>query len=557
MILSGFAPLLLALSAFAQQDQPRATADAQANFAIAGVVVDGVSGQLLSQAEVFIQAQGIPDSGQSMMTNDDGSFAFYNLASGHYTLSARRRGYLEQAYKQHEGFSTAIIVGAGQDTSHLRFPLPPEASISGEVTDEMNDPVRQANVILFQRGLRSGRSATWRRAGASTDDRGHYSFTHLLPGTYFVAVSAQPWYAQHDVEIMRRASNPGEVQTEELIIPPDPALDVVYPVTFFSNAPNMADAAPITVRPGEAETADFALHPISALHLTVICDPPGGPDGPGNVWAEVREAVGEGWHEGVSVHSAQIRPGLLEITGLPPGGFDLTLHTSHGKESSVRSVSVHLAEDSKIDFSGAAVNATVSGVIRMDDGVLPARSFIQFRNRNTGEQVGAQVEENGQFVLRGRSLDPGNYDVSANGSGGMAVRSLSATGGKVSGRSLEVAAGQDVKLTVVVSKGTGRVSGVALKDDQPVDEVMVVLVPEVLENNLDLFRRDQSDSDGSFNLAGILPGKYTIIALESGWDLNWYDPTVLQKYLPSGEHVEVAPNAKLQVKVKVQTSFQK
>lgn len=556
MFLSEFAALIVALG-FAQQDQPRATADSQANFGIAGVVVDGVSGQPLSHAQVFIQAQGIPDSDQSTTTSDDGGFAFYNLTSGHYSLSARRRGYIQQAYKQHEGFSTAIIVGAGQDTSHLRFPLPPEASISGEVTDEMNDPVRHANVMLFQRGLQSGRSATWPRGGASTDDQGHYRFTHLLPGTYFVAVSAQPWYAQHDVQIIRTGSDHGEVQTEEQIIPPDPALDVVYPVAFFSNAPNMLGAVPIPLHPGEAETADFTLHPIPALHLTISSDPSGGPDETGNVWADVREEVGEGWHESVPVHSAQIRPGLLEITGLPPGAFNLTVHTSHGKESSARSLSLQLAQDSKIDFSGAAVNATVSGVITMDDGSLLPRSFIQFRNRNTGEQVGAQVEENGQFVLRGRSLAAGTYDVSANGSAGMAVRSLSATGGKVSGRSLEVAQGQDVKLAVVASIGTGRVSGVALKDDKPVDGVMVVLAPEVLENNLDLFRRDQSDSDGSFNLAGILPGKYTIIALENGWDLNWYDPRVLQKYLPSGEQVEVARNAKLQVKVKVQSPFQK
>ena len=39
---------------------------------------------------------------------------------------------------------------------------------------------------------------------------------------------------------------------------------------------------------------------------------------------------------------------------------------------------------------------------------------------------------------------------------------------------------------------------------------------------------------------------------EDGWDLDWYTPAVLQKYLPTGERVEVSPNSKLDVKVNVQ-----
>src|SRR5229473_774184 len=151
-------------------------------------------------------------------------------------------------------------------------------------------------------------------------------------------------------------------------------------------------------------------------------------------------------------------------------------------------------------------------------------------------------------------LATGTYDVFVGGPSAETVRSLSATGAKVSVRSIEVAAGQDVKLTVVVSKRSGHITGVALKDGKPLDGVMVVLVPEVPEHNLVLFRRDQSDSDGSFNLPGVLPGKYTVIALENAWDLDWYTPGVLQKYLPAGEPVEVSPNSKLDVKVNVQHS---
>jgi len=95
------------------------------------------------------------------------------------------------------------------------------------------------------------------------------------------------------------------------------------------------------------------------------------------------------------------------------------------------------------------------------------------------------------------------------------------------------------------------VDGFALRDDQPFAGAMVVLVPHDPANNTPLFRRDQSDSDGSFTLPNVVPGLYTVIALANGWDLEWSNPAVLQPYLKSGEAVQVTGGGKLQVKVQV------
>jgi protocatechuate 3,4-dioxygenase beta subunit len=138
-------------SSFPQQaPAPAPDAPASRNLQIAGIVVDAFSGQPISHAEVSIQSQTRANTGQTVVTGDDGRFLFDSVAPGHYPLSARRRGYVQQAYKQHEFFSTAIIVGPNLDTSNLRFALPPDASISGKVIDELNDPVRNAQVHLLQ-----------------------------------------------------------------------------------------------------------------------------------------------------------------------------------------------------------------------------------------------------------------------------------------------------------------------------------------------------------------------------------------------------------------------
>ena len=81
---------------------------------------------------------------------------------------------------------------------------------------------------------------------------------------------------------------------------------------------------------------------------------------------------------------------------------------------------------------------------------------------------------------------------------------------------------------------------------------MIVLVPADPVNNRVLFRRDQSDSDGTFVLANIVPGRYTLLAIQDGWELEWANPEVLGKFMKQGESLVVEPKGKYSVKVNVQ-----
>jgi protocatechuate 3,4-dioxygenase beta subunit len=66
---------------------------------------------------------------------------------------------------------------------------------------------------------------------------------------------------------------------------------------------------------------------------------------------------------------------------------------------------------------------------------------------------------------------------------------------------------------------------------------MVGLVPNNPEANVDLFRRDQSDFDGTFTLAGVVPGTYTIVAVENAWGFEWLKAGVLARYVQHGQNV--------------------
>jgi hypothetical protein len=67
---------------------------------------------------------------------------------------------------------------------------------------------------------------------------------------------------------------------------------------------------------------------------------------------------------------------------------------------------------------------------------------------------------------------------------------------------------------------------------------MVLLVP-ASGGNLQDSRRDQSDSDGTFTLGRIVPGKYVLMAIEDGWDLELENEEVLRPYRERGKPVEV------------------
>jgi hypothetical protein len=74
---------------------------------------------------------------------------------------------------------------------------------------------------------------------------------------------------------------------------------------------------------------------------------------------------------------------------------------------------------------------------------------------------------------------------------------------------------------------------------------MVVLVPIGAESAIELFRRDQTDFDGSFLLPDVVPGSYAVIAIEDGWNVDWSVPTVLARYTPRGQRFKIGHKCKV------------
>ena len=132
------------------------------------------------------------------------------------------------------------------------------------------------------------------------------------------------------------------------------------------------------------------------------------------------------------------------------------------------------------------------------------------------------------------------------------VQQLSASGAKVHGTEVTLDGSHDAQLTITVVPGVGHVTGVAQLDGKPKAGALVLLVPQSADVFDDNLRMDQSDSDGTFALADILPEKYWLIAIQDGWDLEWANPVVLQPFHEGAELLQIATDDTKKLTVNIQ-----
>ncbi len=541
------------------QPQPAASlAPVQQGYRIAGLVVNSLTGQPVPSASVAIApiTQGADrEISKSVTTGTDGRFSFVALSRGKYSLMATARGSSLQYFEHHDPFATAIAVGLGLDTDHLVFRIQPDASIEGDITDDNNEPIQNAMVRLFQASTEGGQQKTVPMNQDQTDDLGHYRIGHLAPGTYYLSVSARPWYAQNS-NPHRGPGNPNP-KSDAQAMQDAATLDVTYPLTFYPGTTDSAGATPLQLTPGEKATADVTLHAIPSLHLQIHTASAENAVLGRMVFPRISQRIFEGYLDSVfNAPDSWVAPGVLEISGLAPGHYIVEMPLSTGpndKGGKAWYREIDLAGDAEISASDGPSFASVSGSIFFQDAArVPRQASIQLTNPETGETFRSDIADRGEFDFRSDDVRPGRYIIALENTGGFFLQKITAAGAKVMGRTIEIGSTGSVHINGIASRGAAQVDGTAMREDEPFAGAMIILVPQDPANNAPLFRRDQSDSDGTFTLPDVVPGQYTVIAIANGWDLEWANPAVLQPYLKKGETVQVPVAGKMQVKVQVQ-----
>jgi len=143
---------------------------------IAGGVVNRTTGKPVAQ--VRLRLRGKTD--RFAVTDSGGRFQFTGVQPDRYSLLGVRAGFL--------GEVRTVTLPEGATLQDLRFPIIPQAVISGRVLDADGWPVRGATVQAFRAG-ENGEEPEATAGVNHTDDLGQFRVAGLSAGRYYLRIS--------------------------------------------------------------------------------------------------------------------------------------------------------------------------------------------------------------------------------------------------------------------------------------------------------------------------------------------------------------------------------
>ena len=369
------AALLFVPLALAQLPNPVTSGD---HFDISGTVTDAVSAKPLPGAQVTLQATTGNAESRTARTDPSGNFAWRNVPTGVYDLSATR-----DDYASGDAASKKLILVSGTQPDHFDLALQPQAILTGVVTDRANNPVNRAQVIVLRAAIVAGHRVLRSREEVQTNEHGAFRIVGLNPGPCYVAVAARP--------------------------PANPTEDAgAYPVTYYPNVTEWASSQVVELRPGAEQQADIKLSPTPAFRISGRVSPTadvtfgllpltGAP-------AKLQPAFD---------HTFDSNTGAFSLSGVSPGSYILqaTCKDRNGRDlSAFRQIAL-----TGVNVSGLNVNINrlpaISGSLHVE-GVDNPDQVLSAVNLQAGSDVYSQAVRGSRFALN-QSVPPGTYELSA------------------------------------------------------------------------------------------------------------------------------------------------
>lgn len=431
------------------------------NSSVSGTVVDE-RGHPVKNARVSLNGT----ASRQLISDASGAWTFDKIPEGRYTISASKTRYLAGQFgmRKPDRAGTSVQVGATDHKTGLTVMIFSPAVITGFVFGDDGEPVQNAQVRALRYTSRTGVRRLQMSGGASTDDRGMYRLYGLTPGEYVLS-----------------ATGPNEGIVNGAI------------------------------------TAEMAV----AIEKAMAA-------GAGE--AQVRIANG-----------VLTLPGGEQMQAPSPVAFAPTYFPGVTNAAAATSVTVTGGEErSGVDITLVkAQTTTVTGVVVARGGALPPNVSLQLTSADeAGQSVplpGTRVEADGRFTLR--NVPPGQYMLVARaqttvrqelpgvaGAGNAPVVQTVQTSS--TGRTFVSVDGAPVSGVVLMLDGGRTVSGRVTFEGIVPDLTKVrftaslQMAPTAASVTLPPPQPAQVAADGSFRIANVLPGRYTLRVSGPQWTVK-------------------------------------
>ncbi|MBA3392872.1 MAG: carboxypeptidase regulatory-like domain-containing protein [Deltaproteobacteria bacterium] len=457
---------------------------------LAGTVIDAASGAPVPGARVEID--GDSGGGDSTFTNAEGAFRIARLTPGRYVATART----DRGYGRTEG---STLVGLGQHVDGVVVKLFPAVRLEGKVIISTT----QQPCTAPQVSLNDSASSRWIEVRSEPD--GRVWAEGVLPGKYTVDVGCRGFQG-------REKYDPIVVTDKDvtgLVWEVDPGATVRGRVLAKSGTP--------------VEDADIWARSIG-----------------GNARGKT------GWGGDRST-----RDGSYELTGLRPGSYKLEVSTDKGvgpKDGYKVEVAAGatVEQDLVIEDAGSVKGLVVDAEGKPVGGIsVSARALAGGGSWSFGGGENKTADD-GTFSIE--SLRPGEYRISAQRSWSEQLRKPGTSDDAKQGERATVRANQTATVRITVESQSGKILGLVTDTaGQPVADAFVSAAREsdaagaqqssVQQTRWSWDERPVITSvDGTFTLAKLSPGRYTVRAFRKGGGEA------------IAEHVAIGATAKLQIK---------
>jgi hypothetical protein len=475
------------------------------------------------------QPQSQPDISNRAVTNEKGEYRFTNVAAGRFRVAPLAEAFVITSGGTAGGGAggIAVTVSDGQTASNIDFTLARGGVITGRVLNSDGRPVIAERINLTMVGANGLPQPVngGNRFGNETDDRGIYRIYGLPAGSYLISAGG--------------GDRPGLSRR------------IRYPLTFYPDAAEQAQAQIVTVETGAAaESIDIRLGaPLKTYSVAGrVVDADSGQPTPGvpiNIGRQRGQGpAGGGPGGGAGSSGVANTDGAFRVTGLTPGRYSASAGSSGFPGGSADASGDFYSDPVNFEISGDNVTgveikvhrgASIAGTVAVEGsndpsvGAMLSQLMISASSRGGqsqqpqgqagrggmgGRQNLAQVGPNGAFRIGG--IAPGRVRLNVNGLGGgfggngFSLVRIERDGAAINGE-FNVASGEQVAgIRVVVGFGTGAIQGRVVIAGGALPEGTRLMVSVRPLNSAGQNRPAQVDASGQFRVEGLLSGSYEV-----------------------------------------------
>jgi len=508
-----------------------AVALADETYTLRGKVVSSVDGTPVRGA--LVQLNG-PAHGSSLSGND-GSFAFSKLPAGEFVVSARKQGYFATELGEPLG---AVVERVRLDagTRELSLPLIPEGVIHGRILDELGEPIEG---LYVQARPRFGRNSEMNRSAdraATTNEAGEYRIAGLTAGSYYLLETVKSGRGNEAMLTAVRRMKSG------------------VPINYYPGVLEAAQAAAIRVQPGSSQQIDWRIthQPLYQLsgrvqtkgesrnlvvgllssysdqNLTLAL---AGPDG-----SFVFQGVAQGEYAVAAIEDAPKPQMAIKMITVKTNVQDLVLQVFPGTRIPVRFREEYTHKHSS-EPSDESAPVSVE-FLRVD---LP----YEVATKLIGEQ---QSDWNAQKKELQVLLEPGAFQIEIQASPKIYAASAMSGHTDLLKENLVVAPGSEAEpIELVLRDDPASLSGTVRYDGKAAPG-RVVLLPENAPGHAAII---SADAGGRFSFQELAPGRYFLLALGNGTEIDLQDRGTLRRIQSQGEAVELQADGRASVELEV------